>query len=265
MARAAAQAERGEGIAGLLWWACRRPGRLAASVALVCRGYARRPSLLARALATVPLAASHARFVRLRKVDHVHAHYATYPLLAAWFGHRLTGVPYSVTVHAHDIFIDRSFLARRLAEATFVVAISEYNGQFIRTHGSPGQTPIHVVHCGLEAAAYPFRPRVPSSTGPVRALCIASLQEYKGHRVLLHALADAGERLSRVQLDLVSETGPSAATWRSSSSASASRHACASTGVCPSRPLPISSGRPTCWCCRAWLPATASRKGCRLC
>ena len=197
----------GEGIAGLLWWACRRPGRLAASVALVCRGYARRPSLLARALATVPLAASHARFVRLRKVDHVHAHYATYPLLAAWFGHRLTGVPYSVTVHAHDIFIDRSFLARRLAEATFVVAISEYNRQFIRTHGSPGQTPIHVVHCGLEPAAYPFRPRVPSSTRPIRALCIASLQEYKGHRVLLHALADAGERLSRVQLDLVGD-GP---------------------------------------------------------
>jgi colanic acid/amylovoran biosynthesis glycosyltransferase len=200
----------GEGIAGLVWWAGRRPGRLAASVALVLRGYARRPSLLARALATVPLAASHARYVWLRKVDHVHAHYATYPLLAAWLGHRLTGVPYSVTVHAHDIFVDRSFLERRLAEAAFVVAISEYNRQFIRAHGSPARIPVHVVHCGLEPTAYPFRPRVPPPTRAIRALCVASLQEYKGHRVLLHALADAGARLDRVQLELVGD-GPARA------------------------------------------------------
>lgn len=200
----------GDGIAALVWWACRRPGPLAASVALVVGGYVRRPSLLARALATLPLAAAHARFVRLRRVDHVHAHYATYPLLAAWLCHRLTGVPYSVTVHAHDIFVDRSFLEPRLEEAAFVVAISEYNRQFLRARGSPRQTPVHVVHCGVEPAAYPFRPRLPSSTRPVRALCVASLQEYKGHRVLLQALAGAGNRLAHVRLDVVGE-GPARA------------------------------------------------------
>jgi glycosyltransferase involved in cell wall biosynthesis len=197
----------GEGVAALLWWTFRRPARLAASMALVAGGYVRRPSLLARALATVPLAAAHARFVRQRSVDHVHAHYATYPLLAAWICHRLTGVPYSVTAHAHDIFVDRSFLERRLAEARFVVAISEYNRDFLRDHGSPEQTPIHVVHCGVEPASYPFRPRGDPSSRPVRALCVASLQEYKGHPVLLQALARGGDQLARVQLDLVGD-GP---------------------------------------------------------
>jgi colanic acid/amylovoran biosynthesis glycosyltransferase len=176
----------------------------------VIRGYARRPSLLARALATLPLAAAHARDVRVGGVDHVHAHYATYPLLAAWLCHRLTGVPYSVTVHAHDIFVDRSFLEPRLADASFVVAVSEYNRQFLLAGRAAGSTPIHVVHCGLEPAAYPFRPRTPSPAGPLRGLCVASLQEYKGHDVLLRALAGGGPPLARVELDLVGD-GPARA------------------------------------------------------
>ena len=193
----------GEAAAGIAWWARRRPARLAASVALVIGGYARRPALLARALATLPIAAAHARGVQRRGVDHVHAHYATYPLLAAWLCNRLTGVPYSVTVHAHDIFVDRSFLRRRLAHATFIAAVSEYNRRFLARDGSSGGTPVHVVRCGIEPAAYRFRPRAPAPGGPVRALCVASLQEYKGHRVLLEALAGAGRRLASLQLDLV--------------------------------------------------------------
>ncbi|HEX9093431.1 MAG TPA: glycosyltransferase [Coriobacteriia bacterium] len=192
-----------EALAAMAWWSRQRPARLAKSIGLVIRGYARRPALLARALATVPLAAAHARYVASRDIAHLHAHYATYPLLAAWLCHRLAGVPYSVTVHAHDIFIDRSFLGRRLADASFVVAVSEYNRRFLTTHGVLGGTPVHVVHCGIEPAAYSFRPRTPAREGPVRALCVASLQEYKGHRVLLEALADGGPRLARLELDLV--------------------------------------------------------------
>ena len=37
----------------------------------------------------------------------------------------------------------------------------------------------------------------------MRLLCVASLQDYKGHRVLLEALAEGGEALARVELDLV--------------------------------------------------------------
>jgi colanic acid/amylovoran biosynthesis glycosyltransferase len=197
----------GEAAAGIAWWVRRRPARLAASVALVISGYVRRPALLARALATLPIAAAHARGVQRRGVDHVHAHYATYPLLAAWFCHRLTGVPYSVTVHAHDIFVDRSFLKRRLADAAFIAAISEYNRRSLARDDSSGATPVHVVRCGIEPEAYRFRRRAPAPGGPVRALCVASLQEYKGHRVLLEALAGAGRRLARIQLDLVG-SGP---------------------------------------------------------
>ena len=38
----------------------------------------------------------------------MHAHFATYPALSAWLCRSLTGVSYSFTAHAHDIFVDRA-------------------------------------------------------------------------------------------------------------------------------------------------------------
>jgi glycosyltransferase involved in cell wall biosynthesis len=191
-----------EGLRALAWWLRRRPLRLLGSLALVTRGYGRRPDVLARALLTLLFAAAQARRLRALGVDHVHAHFATYPALGAWLAWRLTGVPYSFTAHAHDIFVHQLFLARKARDARFVVAISEYNRRFISA-GAPESAPIHVVHCGVDPAAYRFRVRDLSGEGELRALCVAALVEYKGHRVLLDALAGASNGLGRIRLELV--------------------------------------------------------------
>jgi len=189
------------------YWLVRRPLRLLSSTAAVLAGSVRRPATLARSLLTLPLAAEHARRAHAEGIEHLHAHFATYPALSAWLCHRLTGLPYSFTAHAHDIFVDTTFLGRKLRDARFVVAISEYNRRVLSGFGGDRDTPVHVVHCGIEPDAYRFRPRVPPSNGPVRALCVASLSEHKGHEVLLRALAGAPE-LERVQLDLVGGRDP---------------------------------------------------------
>jgi glycosyltransferase involved in cell wall biosynthesis len=191
------------GLRDVLFWTLRRPVRMTATIAAIAWGYAGRPRLLVRALATVPLAASHARMLMSSGVEHVHAHYATYPALAAWITWRLAGVEYSFTAHAHDLYVDRHFLARKLADARYAVTISEYNRRLLAAeHAS---TRVHVVRCGIEVSRYTFRPRVPAADGAVRALCVASLQEYKGHAVLLEALARGGPALARLELDLVGD------------------------------------------------------------
>ena len=196
-----------EAIAALGWWLRRRPLRLLNSTARIALAYAHRPSLLARALATIPIAASHARHLEEEPVDHVHAHYATYPTNCAWLCKRLTGTPYSFTAHAHDIFVDQSFLATKVADASFVVAISEYNRRFLRAFGGDSASPVHVVHCGIDPAAFPFEPRPAASEGQVRAACVASLQEYKGHATLLRALAGSDPALARLRVELAGD-GP---------------------------------------------------------
>jgi colanic acid/amylovoran biosynthesis glycosyltransferase len=189
----------------LVWWLGRRPGRLLACLAGVVRGYSRRPSILLRALATLPIAAAHARTMRRLGVEHVHAHYATYPALAAWTCRRLADIPYSFTAHAHDLFIQQCHLRDKVREAAFVVPVSEFNRAFLARYGAGSNTPAHVIHCGIELEAYRYRPRVPASQGPVNALCVASLQEYKGHRVLLEALAGAEPPVDRLTLDVVGD------------------------------------------------------------
>lgn len=196
-----------EALSATLWWMRRSPARLIASVATVIAAYARRPALLVKALATVPPAAAHARSVTALGIQHLHAHTATYPLLAAWVCHRLTGVPYSFTAHAHDIFVDQSLLRRRLTDARFAVAISDFHRGFLAAYGGDRTTPVHVVRCGIDLTAYRFRPRGAEPGRQVRALCVAGLKDYKGHRFLFEALSTDDPALARIHVDLVGD-GP---------------------------------------------------------
>jgi colanic acid/amylovoran biosynthesis glycosyltransferase len=197
-----------EALAALAWWFLRAPVTLITSVTMVVAGYARRPTLLVRALATVALAAAHARSLSALRVDHLHAHTATYPVLAVWLCHRLTGVPYSFTPHGQDLYVDQSFLRRRLREAEFVVAISDFNRGFLAAYGADRVTPAPLVRCGIELPAYTFNPRTPAPTGPVNALCVGSLKDPKGQHILFEALAGPdASGLDRIHLDLVGD-GP---------------------------------------------------------
>jgi colanic acid/amylovoran biosynthesis glycosyltransferase len=201
------RAGAGEGAAALAWWLLRRPGRTLAVVAAVATAYARVPRVLPRALATIPLAAAHARRLQAERVEHVHAHFATYPALAAWIAWRLTGVRYSFTAHAHDLFIHQAMLARKAADAAFVVAISRYNERFLLARGGRHPPRVHVVHCGVHPDRFAFRVRRPEpGRAPVIA-CVAALRPPKGHAVLMRALAGAPAPLADARLELVGD-GP---------------------------------------------------------
>jgi glycosyltransferase involved in cell wall biosynthesis len=137
----------------------------------------------------------------------VHAHYATYGALGAWVIKRLTGVPYTFTAHAHDLFVEQTFLREKVEEAEAVVAVSEYNRRFLADYGGGAATPVTVIRCGIDVGAYPYRERSLDEAGEIRALCVASLQDYKGHSVLLRALAADRGALGRISLTLVGD-GP---------------------------------------------------------
>jgi len=192
----------GRAAAACLWWTARRPAALPRCALALIWAYRRRPGMMARALVTLSLAAAHARQLLREETEHVHAHFATYPAITAWICRRLTGLTYSFTAHAHDIFVDRSFLEPLIREASFVATISEFNRSYLTPYAARSRTPIHLVRCGIEPGAYSFRARTLPRSGPIEALCVASFEEYKGHRVLLDAMAREGE-VERVRLTLV--------------------------------------------------------------
>lgn len=167
-------------------WLRRRPRAYLSAWWDAIRGNIRSPRFLARALAVVPLAATFARRMSASEVEHIHAHWATHPTLAAYVASRLTGIPYSFTGHAHDIYVDRTMLREKIAGAAFVVTISEFNRRLLeRLYGTVARDRVVVIHCGTDP--HLFEPPSDRPDGPWTIVCVASLQPQKGQLHLIEA------------------------------------------------------------------------------
>ncbi len=132
-----------------------------------------------------------AREMEAAGVTHLHAHFASHPAAAAFAIHRLTGIPYSFTAHGSDLHRDQHMLREKVADAAFVVAISDYNKQMILdVCGGQYADKVEVIHCGVDTRV--FVPRneptaYDQGEGPFQLLCIGTLHEVKGQTYLVQA------------------------------------------------------------------------------
>jgi glycosyltransferase involved in cell wall biosynthesis len=183
----------------------RQPIQYFHTLAALIRHNLRSPGFLLRAVYLFPQAVWMADSMQGEQVSHIHAHYATHPALVAWIIHRLTGISYTVTVHAHDIFVDRTMLGPKLHDAAWVVAISQFNREFLRNHLGDwiaGKT--QVIHCGIETSQYRSAPRDGSRHGGLfEVVNIGSLQPYKGQRTLIEGCAILYQRGVRFRCRII--------------------------------------------------------------
>lgn len=176
-------------ILAQVYWITRRPLRYASALWNVIRGNARSPKFLIRGLVAFFLAGLFARELKRLSISHIHAHWATHPALAAYVAHRLTDLPYSFTAHAHDIYVEQAMLREKIVGSAFVVTISEFNRRFLAgLYGEEIAQKIDVIHCGIDLDV--FRPRTAvEKTDLFTLICVASLEEKKGHKYLIEACA----------------------------------------------------------------------------
>jgi colanic acid/amylovoran biosynthesis glycosyltransferase len=172
-----------------LW---RRPGAYLGCLGRLALGMAGSPGFLARSLALFPKAVLLADRLdggrgEAGRVSHVHAHFATHPATVAWTIERLAGIPFSVTVHAHDLFVTRPMLAEKLRRARFVRTISRFNREYLAARYPEAAPKLNVVHVGVAPEAYGGGPPREPREAEVRVLTVAALKPYKGLEVLLAA------------------------------------------------------------------------------
>ena len=133
------------------------------------------------------------------KIDHLHVHFANEPASVAELAHRLTGIPYSMTCHAKDIFLATpSILQRKMRHAEFVVTCTEANRQHLQRL-SDNSTPISRLYHGLNLARFDtlrVNHGVMRSTIPT-IISVGRFREKKGFLTLIracHLLAVRGHR-----------------------------------------------------------------------
>jgi glycosyltransferase involved in cell wall biosynthesis len=117
----------------------------------------------------------------------VHSHFAHDPTLIAMLLKRLTGLPYSFTAHARDVYqVPRSVLAERIGEADAVVTCCQSNLDYLRGLApEAGRQKIHVVRYGIDLEA--FQPAQPRPRGEPLVVSIGRLVEKKGFGDLIEA------------------------------------------------------------------------------
>jgi colanic acid/amylovoran biosynthesis glycosyltransferase len=112
----------------------------------------------------------------------LHAHFAWNAAAAAMCLSKLLGVPWTVTLHANDIFSKVRNLDVKLRDADALVTVCEYNRRWLeREHGL--DRPVTMVVCGVEVPAAAAR------TPTVDVVAVGRLVEKKGFDVLVDAAA----------------------------------------------------------------------------
>ncbi len=130
-------------------------------------------------------------------IDHLHVHFANIPAATAEIAKQLSGIPFSLTAHAKDIYLtDASALNRRLQAAEFTLTCTDYNRQYLEAIAGPA-CPIHLAYHGIDLSRFtPSSAVVPSATHePLQILSVGRFCEKKGFPYLLaacHQLQETG-------------------------------------------------------------------------
>jgi len=167
------------------WWKTRHPLRYArfrSARAALASELGRGPGKVDAA--TMPLVAR--RLVEQR-IEVVHAHFGWQAAAAAWMVAELLDVPWSMTLHANDIFSQRRNLEAKIAAADEVVTVCEYNRNYLRDELGVTRD-VHVVVCGVVAPdTADGRGDRDLGTGVV---AVGRLVEKKGFDVLIAAVPE---------------------------------------------------------------------------
>ncbi len=164
-------------------------------------------------------------------VTHLHVHFASAQARVARVAAGLTGIPYSVTTHAKDLFhesVDHELLADVLGHAEAVVAISDYNRRFLAESLPEVAGHTYLVRNGLDLDR--FRYADPTPVGPVLKVAgVGRLVEKKGFHVLVEAVARATAAGLRVEARIAGD-GELAETLQGQIEAAGLSHAVALVG-----------------------------------
>ncbi|HZR95059.1 MAG TPA: glycosyltransferase family 4 protein [Gaiellaceae bacterium] len=199
-------------------------------------------------------------------VRHIHAHFAHGATTVAWIASMVTGLPFSFTGHAKDIYSPSlnpgGLLPRKLRAARFAVTCTEANREHL--HELAPDAVVHRVYHGLNAElarllerAAPARERAET----FRILAVGRLVPKKGFDTLIEACGVLCAQGVPLDLRIVGESGEQEPELRSMIAASRLGDAVTLTGPMSQADLRREYERATCFCLPCRVLSNGDRDG----
>lgn len=168
-----------------------------------------RKELGLRGYAKIQCAAALATLLREGQFTQVYAHFASLPSTVAWLAATDAGLPFALSVHARDVFVEPQLLREKLQDCARLFTCHARAYEHLRAEATPGQREkITLMRHGLPLAQFPFRERAAEHQRPVPVILAAGrFVPKKGFATLLDAAADARLAAHDFRLVLLGE-GP---------------------------------------------------------
>jgi glycosyltransferase involved in cell wall biosynthesis len=188
-------------LADMAWWALRRPIETAAILATIPW---RRWSCLE--VAGENVFAMCAGFSLARKfladgIEHIHAGWANGPATAAWVASRLSGIPFSFSARAGDIYPPDGALAEKMRAAVAIHTNNKANIAHLHATAPDAAAKIRQIYNSLTLTGRDVSPV--HLEPPYRLLAVGRFCRTKGFDVLIDACALLARRGFPFQLTLV--------------------------------------------------------------
>lgn len=142
-------------------------------------------------------------------IQHLHAHFCHGSTTIAMFASEITGIPFSFTAHAKDIYLKElnpgKLLQRKMRRAEFLVTCTGANEEHLQKLAPKG-TKIHKIYHGLDTQLFANNgqaaPKMNADGIPV-ILSVGRLVEKKGFNYLIQACAILKKRGHRFRCQIV--------------------------------------------------------------
>ncbi len=146
-------------------------------------------------------AAVLAVLAQANRIEHLHAHFASDAATVAMLASRLSGMSYSFTAHAKDIYhesVDTTFLKEKIRGAKFVITVCDHNREYLAgLAGKQEEDKVIRLYNGIDLDL--FRPEPAGQADESLILAVGRFVEKKGFSVLIEAcriLSDQGVNFS---------------------------------------------------------------------
>lgn len=141
-----------------------------------------RQALADSALAEFGLACQYSREMRASGITLIHCHFADRKMFVTYFCSRLLGIPFTVTIHSHELvfYSGRRLFMRALDASSKIITVCDYNRNYLVNEVHIPQERIETIR--LDVPLEDFMPE-----NRLRVLTVAKFYDYKGYDILVSA------------------------------------------------------------------------------